>query len=45
MQQFTNLRGKTEYIKRIRNLKQALNNGLVWKKVYKVIRFNQKTIH
>ena len=26
----------------IRNLKQALNHGLVWKKVHRVIRFNQK---
>ena len=26
----------------IRNLKQALNHGLVLKKVHKVIQFNQK---
>ena len=26
----------------IRNLKQALNHGLVWKKVHKVMKFNQK---
>ena len=26
----------------IRNLKQALNQGLVLKKVHKVIKFNQK---
>ena len=32
---------KTEYIIPIRNLKQALNNGLVLKKVYRVIKFNQ----
>ena len=27
----------------IRNLKQGLNNGLVLKKVRRVIKFNQKT--
>ena len=32
---------KTEYIIHIRNLKQALNQGLVLKKFYKVIKFNQ----
>ena len=26
----------------IRNLKQALNHGLIFKKVHRVIRFNQK---
>ena len=31
-----NLHDKTEYIIYIRNLKQALNHGLVLKKVYKV---------
>ena len=36
-----NLHDKTEYFINIRNLKQALNNGLVWKKVHKVIKFNQ----
>ena len=36
-----NLHDKTEYVINIRNLKQALNNGLVFKKVYKVIKFNQ----
>ena len=30
-----------EYVIRIRNLKQALNHGLVLKKVYKVIKFNE----
>ena len=38
----SNLNDKTEYVIRIRNLKQALNHGLVLKKVYKVIKFNQK---
>ena len=36
-----NLDDKTEYIIHIRNLKQALNHGLVLKKVHKVIKFNQ----
>ena len=36
-----NLHDKTEYVIRIRNLKQALNHGLVLKKVPKVIKFNQ----
>ena len=36
-----NLHDKTEYIKHIRNLKQALNRGLVLKNVHKVIKFNQ----
>ena len=36
-----NLHDKTEYVINIRNLKQALNNGLVFKKVYRVIKFNQ----
>ena len=31
----------TEYVIHIRNLKQALNHGLVLKKVHKVIKFNQ----
>ena len=35
------LHDKTEYIIHIRNLKQALNHGLVLKKVYKVIKLNQ----
>ena len=37
-----NLRDKIEYVKHIRNLKQALNHGLVLKKVHRVIKFNQK---
>ena len=36
-----NLHNKTEYVIHIRNLKQALNQGLVLKKVHKVIKFNQ----
>ena len=31
---------KTEYVIHIRNLKQALNHGLVLKKVHRVITFN-----
>ena len=38
----TNLHDKTEYVILIRNLKQALNHGLILKKVYRVIEFNQK---
>ena len=30
-----------EYVIRIRNLKQALNHGLVLKKFHRVIKFNQ----
>ena len=37
----TNLHDQTEYIIHIRNLNQALNNRLVLKKVYRVIKFNQ----
>ena len=36
-----NLHDKTECVIHIRNLKQALNQGLVLKKIHKVIRFNQ----
>ena len=35
------LHDKAEYVKHIRNLKQALNNELVLKKVHRVIKFNQ----
>ena len=35
------LHDKTEYDIHIRNLKQALNHGLVLKKVHRVIKFNQ----
>ena len=38
-----NLHDKTEYVIQIRNLKQALNHGLVLKKVHRVIKFNQNT--
>ena len=38
----TNLHDKTEYVIHIRNLKQALNHGLILKKVNRVIKFNQK---
>ena len=36
-----NLHDKTEYVIHIGNLKQALNRGLVLKKVQRVIKFNQ----
>ena len=36
-----NLHDKTEYVIHIRKLKQALSNGLVLKKVHRVIKFNQ----
>ena len=36
-----NLHDKTDYVIHIRNLKQALNHGLVLKKVQRVIKFNQ----
>ena len=35
-----NLHDKTEYVIHIRNLKQALNHGLILKKVHRVIKFN-----
>ena len=37
------LHDKTENIIHIRNLKQALNHGLVFKKVHRVIKFNQNS--
>ena len=37
-----NLHDKTEYTIHTRNLKQALNHGLILKKVHRVIKFNQK---
>ena len=37
----TNLHSKTEYVIHIRNLKHALNHGLILKKVHRVVRFNQ----
>ena len=36
------LHDKKEYDKRIKNLKQALNHGLILKKVRKVIKFTQE---
>ena len=36
-----NLHSKTECVRHIRNLKQALNHGLILKKAHKVIEFNQ----
>ena len=36
------LHDKTEYVLHIKKLKQALNHGLVLKKVHRVIKFNQK---
>ena len=37
-----NLHDKTEYF--IRNLKEALNRGLILEKVHRVIKFNQKAL-
>ena len=37
-----NLHDKNEYVILIRNSKQALNHKVVLKKVYRVIKFNQK---
>ena len=36
-----NLHDKTEYVIHKKKLKQALNHGLVLKKVYRVIKFIQ----
>ena len=38
----TNLLDKTEYVLLIRNLKQAWNHGSIFKKIHRVIKFNQK---
>ena len=35
------LHNNKEYVIQIRNLKQALNDGLVLKKLHRVIKFNQ----
>ena len=37
-----NLYDKSNYIVHIRSFKQALDHGIVSKKVYKVIQFNQQ---
>ena len=39
-----NICDKTDYFMHMRNLKQALNNGLGLKKVHRVIKFNQNAI-
>ena len=36
-----NFHDKTKYVIHIRNLKQALNHGLVLKKIHRMIRLNQ----
>ena len=38
----TNLHDKSEYVIHKRNLKQALNHGLIFKKIHRVIKFNRK---
>ena len=38
-----NLHDKEEYVRHTRNLRHALNHGLVLKKVHRVINFNQKS--
>ena len=40
----TNLYDKNGYVIHIRNLKQAINHGLVLKNVHRVIKFNQKDL-
>ena len=42
MKDVTNLHDKSEYVIHIKNLKQALNHGLILKKVHRVIKFSQK---
>ena len=37
-----NLHDKKEYVVHIRTLKQALNHGLIFKNVHRVIQFNQE---
>ena len=37
-----NLHDKKSYVIHIRSLKQALNHGLILKKVHRVIQFNQE---
>ena len=38
----SNLHDKNSYVIHITNLKKALNHGLVWENVHRVIKFNQK---
>ena len=38
----TNLHDKTEYFIHIRNLKQALNHGLIWKKFVELLNLIRK---
>ena len=40
---FPNLHNKNKYVIHIKNLKQALNQGLILKKVHRVINFHQET--
>ena len=40
----TNLHDKIEYVVHRRNLKQALNHELILKKIYRVIKSNQKAL-
>ena len=37
-----NLHDKTKYVIHIRNLKQALNHGLVLKYLHRIVKFKQK---
>ena len=37
-----NLYDKKDYVDHIRLLKQALNHGLIIKKIHKVLKFNQR---
>ena len=39
-----NLYDKNNYVAHIRALKQALNHGLILKKVHRVIEFNQEAL-
>ena len=39
-----NLHDKAEYVMHIKNLKQTLNHGLVFKKVHRVIKYNQNPL-
>ena len=38
----TNLHDKTKYVIHIRNLKRALNHGLILKRFHRVIKFHEK---